>query len=235
MASKKRTRYCQLPTPGNIAGRSSSITNAFFNSIIPIHVPSDEEVIQALEILEIDPENITCAYCGAKSSEWDHFRAIINDQQPTGFITEIANLVPACGKCNQSKGKRDWKEWIKSEARLSPATRGVLNLEARIERLTRYEEQGRPTKIDFRSIVSEDIWQEHHTNWKSVIALLQESQKLAKQIREIVEAAPRHKDLATGQITYGVAAAPEDDVEEGPFFTHEEAKAKFADLLQSDR
>src|SRR5665213_2950080 len=111
MATKNRkSRYCQLPSPGNIAGRSSSITNAFFNSIIPIHEPSEEEVLGALRILEIDPDDIRCAYCGDKASEWDHLRPIIVDQQPTGFVTEIANLVPACGKCNQSKGNKHWRE-----------------------------------------------------------------------------------------------------------------------------
>ncbi len=54
----KKSRYCQLPSPGSIAGRSSSITNAFFNSIIPIHDPSEEEVLESLRILAIDPEDI---------------------------------------------------------------------------------------------------------------------------------------------------------------------------------
>ncbi|WP_216846981.1 HNH endonuclease [Granulicella sp. L60] len=102
--SAKRVRLCQLPTPGNIAGRSSSITNAFFNSIIPIDKPSEAEELEALAILKIEPNDIRCAYCGDKATEWDHLRAIIQDQEPTGYITEIANLVPACGKCNQSKG-----------------------------------------------------------------------------------------------------------------------------------
>ena len=53
--AKKRTRLCQMPTPGNIAGRSSSITNAFFNAIIPIVQPSEEEELEALQILGMDP------------------------------------------------------------------------------------------------------------------------------------------------------------------------------------
>jgi len=118
----KKTIYCQLPSPGNIAGRSSSITNAFFNAIIPVHAPTDEEALEALAILGMDKGNIRCAYCGDKSTEWDHLRPLITNQKPTGFITEIANLVPACGKCNQSKGKQYWLTWILSNARLSPKT-----------------------------------------------------------------------------------------------------------------
>jgi hypothetical protein len=88
--AKKRLRLCQMPSPGNIAGRSSSITNAFFNAVIPIISPSVEEEPEALAILGMDPADIRCAYCGDKSTEWDHLRPIITDQRPTGFITEIA-------------------------------------------------------------------------------------------------------------------------------------------------
>jgi HNH endonuclease len=92
----------------NVAGRSSSITNAFISAIIPVIEPSEEEEREALGILRIDPEDIRCAYCGDKATEWDHLRPIISNQEPTGYITEIANLVPSCGKCNQSY--ENWRQ-----------------------------------------------------------------------------------------------------------------------------
>jgi 5-methylcytosine-specific restriction endonuclease McrA len=187
--AKKRTHYCQLPTPGNIAGRSSSITNAFFNAIIPIVPPNEDEELEALSILQMDPADIRCAYCGDKSTEWDHLRPIITDQRPTGFITEIANLVPACGKCNQSKGKADWRTWMLSSARLSPTTRGKSDVEARIARLAIYEKWRQPTKMAIEEIVNDDLWREHQTNLSKVLELLKESQKLAKEIRAAVETA----------------------------------------------
>jgi len=187
--AKKKIRYCQLPTPGNIAGRSSSITNAFFNAIIPIDPPSEDEELQALSILQMDPADIRCAYCNDKSTEWDHLRPIIKDQRPTGFITEIANLVPACGKCNQSKGNADWRKWMRSSARLSPTTRGKSDVEARIARLAIYEQWRQPTKIAIEEIINDDLWQQHQTNLSKVLELLKESQKLAKEIRATVETA----------------------------------------------
>jgi len=39
----------RLPTQMKITGRSSSITNAFINSIIPVVKPRVEEVQQALQ------------------------------------------------------------------------------------------------------------------------------------------------------------------------------------------
>jgi len=55
----------RMPTPVKITGRSSSITNAFINSIIPVVPPSAEEVKQALEILGMTPETFQRAYCGS--------------------------------------------------------------------------------------------------------------------------------------------------------------------------
>lgn len=183
---KKRVRLCQLPSPGNIAGRSSSITNAFFNAIIPVISPTQEEEMTALEILCMQADDIRCAYCGDKSTEWDHLNAIIRGQRPTGYITEIANLVPACGKCNQSKGKAEWRVWITSSARLSPQSRAIVDIQARIDRLTAYEQWKQPRKIDFDRIVDSKLWEQHQLNWKAVLVLLKTSQELAREIKQAV-------------------------------------------------
>jgi hypothetical protein len=145
----KRIRYCLLPAPMSVTGRSSSITNAFINAIIPVIEPTEEEELEALRILQIDPKHICCAYCGDKATEWDHLRPIISNQEPTGYITEIANLVPSCGKCNQSKGKSYWRTWMEGNARLSPKIRGVTDLMERVARLQSYEAWRQPRKIDF--------------------------------------------------------------------------------------
>jgi len=182
----KRIRYCQLPAQMSVTGRSSSITNAFINAIIPVAEPTEEEELEALRILEMDPQDIRCAYCGDKSTEWDHFRPIISDQEPTGYITEIANLVPSCGKCNQSKGKSNWRTWMESNARLSPKSRGVPDLSARIKRLQMYEAWRQPRKIDFAAVVGPEMWRRHRENWRSVLDLLKQSQELAGEIRTII-------------------------------------------------
>jgi hypothetical protein len=65
-----------------------------FRRLIPIFPPTESEELEALSILEVDPANIQCEYCGDKSTEWDHLRPLITNQQPTGYVTEIANPVP---------------------------------------------------------------------------------------------------------------------------------------------
>lgn len=170
----------------SVTGRSSSITNAFVNAIIPCIPPTEAEEIEALSILKIAPDDIRCAYCGDTATEWDHLRPIITDQKPTGYITEIANLVPSCGKCNQSKGKSHWKKWMTGAARLSPKTRGIADINERIERLTAYENWKKPLKLDIPGIVGEKMWESHRVNWRRVLDLLKESQKLADKIRDAV-------------------------------------------------
>ena len=182
----KRTRYCQLPATMSVTGRSSSITNAFINAIIPTIEPTEAEELEALRILGMDPDNIRCAYCDDKATEWDHLRAIISNQEPTGYITEIANLVPACGKCNQSKGKSHWRAWMEGTAKLSPTTRGVPDIKDRIARLAAYEAWRKPKQIDFAAVVGPEMWQRHRKNWRDVLDLLKKSQELASEIRIIV-------------------------------------------------
>ena len=174
-----------------ITGRSSSITNAFINSIIPVVPPTAYEVKNALKILGMTPETFQCTYCGGVASEWDHLRPLVKEKKPTGFISEIHNLVPSCGKCNQSKGNKEWKTWILSNAKLSPTARGIKDIAERVKRLDAYERSKAPTKMDFAAIVGKEVWQQHQNNLERVQSLLRESQELAAKINTAVANAYR--------------------------------------------
>jgi len=174
----------QMPTPMTITGRSSSITNAFINSIIPVVPLTSEEVQLALEILGMTYETFQCVYCGASATEWDHLRPLVKNKKPTGFISELHNLVPSCGKCNQSKGNKEWKVWMLSKAKLSPTVRGIHDITNRIERLEAYERWGVPTRIDFEVIVGKELWEQHWENCEQVQKLMRKSQKLAQIINQ---------------------------------------------------
>ncbi|MBK7930055.1 MAG: HNH endonuclease [Bryobacterales bacterium] len=77
------------------------------NAILPRRIPTESEIARCLQILGLDADDLRCAYCGDPFTEWDHFRPIVSGRRPTGYFSEIANLVPACGKCNQSKGAKN--------------------------------------------------------------------------------------------------------------------------------
>jgi hypothetical protein len=177
----------QMPTPMSISGRSSSITAAFTSSIIPQVEPSDDEIRTALKILGMSPNEVQCAYCGANTTEWDHLRPLVKKQTPTGFISEIRNLVPSCGKCNQSKGNKYWRDWIIGDANLSPKSQHIPDLKKRIERLEKYESWGNIKPLDLRSMVDNAVWEEHWTNWQNLLKAMAKAQSHAIKLQEVIE------------------------------------------------
>lgn len=176
----------RMPTPVKITGRTSSITNAFVNGIIPVIEPTDAEIEDVLNILGMDTEHICCAYCGDPYTEWDHFRPLVKDKMPTGYISEIHNLVPACGKCNQSKGNKHWKTWMLSDASLSPHSRQISDIKYRIAKLEEFEQHYTPIKLDFEKIVGTEVWAQHWENCRKLHSLMQESQKHSDKIKELI-------------------------------------------------
>jgi hypothetical protein len=165
------------------------VTNAFVNGIIPCIPPTEAEVQEVLNILELRAEDLRCAYCGDPFTEWDHLRPLISGRRPTGYITEIANLVPACGKCNQSKSGSHWKKWITGPAKRSPATRGIADLHARIERLEKFEAWREPKVFNFEQVVGKELWERHWSNWKRLVDLMYECEVTAGQIRQAITSA----------------------------------------------
>ena len=169
--------------PLTITSRTSSITNAFVQAIVPRVEPSDEDRLLALKHLGMTPETMSCAYCGSDTTDWDHLRPLVRGKRPTGYIHEIRNLVPACGRCNQSKGGTDWRTWMESKAPGSPKTRGVGNLAERIERLRRFEEWGAVKPLIFGELVDKRIWEKHWANLNSIITAMKSAQSHAETLR----------------------------------------------------
>jgi len=175
----------QMPSVQTLVSRKSSITNAFVNSIIPVIIPTPDEIEEALGILGMDPSDVRCAYCGDKATEWDHLRPLVLKRRPTGYVTEIANLVPACGKCNQSKGNTHWRKWmLNSKAKLSPTARSVLDVSERIARLESYEKWRTPTKLDFEVILGTESWSHYWSLLEGVDSQMRECQNVADSLRQ---------------------------------------------------
>lgn len=175
-----------MPTPVKISARSSSITNSFVNSIIPVVQPSEIEVKAALNALGMNLHSCVCVFCGDKATEWDHLNALVKNKRPTGYISEIHNLVPACGKCNQSKGNTDWEAWMRGNAKLSPTTRRIFDLEDRIIKIKAYERIQKPTVINFKEIIGEVEWENYWHNCQLIHDSLQKIQPIAKNIQQKV-------------------------------------------------
>lgn len=173
-----------MPNPVTIMGRSSSITNSFVNGIIPSIEPSEEEIKEALTVLEQNEEDVRCVYCGDKKTEWDHLHPLIINKKHTSYITEISNLVPACGKCNQSKGNSDWKEWMVSSAEKSPKTRGVPDLEKRIKTIEKYDNYFKKRLVNLEELAGKELWEKYQRAYDSIIFNMESAQKIMDEIKQ---------------------------------------------------
>jgi hypothetical protein len=179
--------------PPKLTSRRSTLTGLFVMTLTPYIEPTEAEVDEALGILGMKRGACVCAYCGDKKSEWDHFRAVVLNRKPTGYITEIANLVPACGKCNQSRGNKDWKVWMTGDAAHSPARRGVQDIEARLGRLRDFSAWRNPVRIDFDTLIAPDKWTRHTENLATLLRSLEEAEVHAAELRLLAEVEARRQ------------------------------------------
>lgn len=186
----------EMPANMRISSRTSTITNAFVSSILPSIEPQEDEIKKCLEILELDANDLRCAYCGDKATEWDHLRPLVSSKKPTGYVSEIRNLVPACGTCNQSKRNKNWDDWITSDVKGSPNIRKPKDdLNVRIQRLRSYEDWGRVSPIDLEKAVDGKLWDNHWQNLEDMHKEMKNCQELADKIRSEIEKKLRAANL----------------------------------------
>lgn len=91
-----------------------------------------EEIAKVLEFFGTDPPE--CVYCGSHEVQrWDHLFPISR-----GGETVLGNLVPACAHCDNSKRAVPFEKWMVSDAKWSPKSRGVRDIDQRVERIKAY-------------------------------------------------------------------------------------------------
>ncbi|HEX4055361.1 MAG TPA: HNH endonuclease [Tepidisphaeraceae bacterium] len=179
-------RAFRMPAVQSMKSRKTSITNAFVSAIIPVVNPTDDEILEALTILGMKPESVECIYCGDKCNAWDHLWPIVVDRRPTGHISEIANLVPACQPCNSSKGNSHWKKWMLGDAPQSPNRRNIPTLHERVLRLEAYEHWRTPLRVDFEAIVGPEAYAAYWKELDRVIVELEQSQTMGEALRQTI-------------------------------------------------
>jgi hypothetical protein len=174
----------KLRTPLKITSRTSSITNSFVQAIIPMATGSEEESAEALAKLGMTIENLSCVYCGSPTTDWDHLRPLVQNSRPTGYISELKNLVPACGPCNQSKGAADWKAWMMGKARGSPTARGVGDVADRVARIEKFVSWGNVVPVQFKDMVPPEMWRDYWDQLSKVTNAMRAAQEKATLVRQ---------------------------------------------------
>ncbi len=86
------------------------------------------------EVVAFFKRGRACIYCGdGPIKRWDHLVAISK-----GGDTVLGNMVPACARCDDSKGAKDFREWALGKAKYSPKARGVPDIEKRLDDIDKY-------------------------------------------------------------------------------------------------
>ena len=177
----------KLPTKSDLKSRTSTISNAFAIAITPYIYPSEEEISSFL--MELHLKQGQCAYCLGKANAMDHVKPLVTNGLPTGYITEIRNLVPCCSACNSAKGAQDFKSWYKSAknvARLHLEGLTDTQIEERFEIISRYVDKI-PQPIDYKTILGDDMWNEYLRRKEEMISLLKDDQVFCDKLNAIIK------------------------------------------------
>ena len=176
----------KLTTKANLKGRSSTISNAFAISITPYIYPTSEEITDFYDLLAI--EEGQCAYCLGDANAMDHIKPLVTDGLPTGYITDIHNLVPCCSACNSAKGKKDFSEWYLSKNNVDRLhKKGLSNdkIQERFSVIKNYISRiGVP--LNYQEILGDDLWNEYLSRRKNLIAALRENQEFCDKLDAII-------------------------------------------------
>ncbi len=175
--------YFKEPKKIAITDCMTMIRRAFSSQIIPNAKINEVELVANLKTLGMTKDSIKCAYCGDVSTEWDHFMPLVEEKKPTGYITEINNLVPSCGKCNQSKGNRKWEDWFESNSKWSPKQRNIGNLKKIEENLKKFNKNERISNF-FDGKIDESDWQRYENKLQDIKDKLAELQSLADEFKK---------------------------------------------------
>lgn len=183
------SKQFKLPTKIKVSQRISSITNAFFNGIIPVLKPTDVEINKHLSILGMSETGYKCVYCGGEATTSDHLNPLVREKKPTGYITEIGNLVPSCNGCNQSKGNKNWRDFIdyllknskNDENRKSISEKQYSKVQNTLEN---FEKTFKPEKINFDNQEIQELLKLHLENYNTVIAAMNKSIDIERELTD---------------------------------------------------
>lgn len=190
----------KIPGKATISNRSSTVASQFARARAPYCKPSPAELVERYQKFGIDPAKPGCAYCGSPQTEWDHLFPMVEQSGWTGYFTELDNLIPACGKCNQSRGSRPFGAWMRGRAPMAPLQvfqlrdgmtpeRAAAEVERRVAVIEAVVADRPPRRLSYEIDALE---QQLETCRHELSALLVRAQAIAGQLRA------RYQERVTG-------------------------------------
>ncbi len=76
-----------------------------------------------------------------------------------------------------------------SEARLSPKTRGIKDINERVKRLESFQNmfEEKVHRLDFEDVVGTELWNEHWNNYFQILKMFDSSQQLSDKIKQVIK------------------------------------------------
>ena len=179
-----KTKF-KMPACQNLKNRSSTINNAYATSITPLVRPNDKDEIDQY-YKELGVKENQCVYCLKEGNGVDHLKPLVKDGMPSGYITDIHNLVPCCSRCNSSKGSKSFKDWYKSDnnaKRLKDLGLDDNAINERYKKISDYENKI-PGPIDYEKIVGKEKWDEYKKRKSDLIKQLEDDQKFLDELNK---------------------------------------------------
>lgn len=195
----------KIPGKATISNRSSTISSQFARARAPYFKPSGDDLLARYILFAIDPSSPSCAYCGAGQTEWDHLFPMVEQSRWTGYFTELSNLIPACGKCNQSRGSKPFAAWMRGGAPQSPlrvfqARDGMTpeQAQAEVERRIAVIEEAISCQPPRRLLYEVDQLEDELEQCRlELLALLMRSEEIAARLRNRYQALAQKVDSAS--------------------------------------
>jgi len=182
------TKKFKLPTKSDLKGRTSTINNAFVIAITPRIPPKESELAGYYTDLGI--EEGKCAYCLIGDGNCrDHLKPLVDQGMPTGYITDIHNIVPCCQKCNSSKGSKSFREWYiddKNVERLKAMGLSAETIASRYQTICCFEDKI-PEPLNYEKIVGKKLWNEYVKRKNEFYAALEDNQKFCNKLKDIID------------------------------------------------
>jgi len=155
-----------------------SVAHEFAHAMLPHEAYDETRVRDAVRGLGMDPDQLTCVYCGGEPTTWDHLIGLVEAREPRGPGNQLCNLVPSCGPCNQQKGGGDWRSFVQTSTRVPDDRRAQVEsiLDTHIR-----THSGAAFDLDESFFLEA---RELRRNRDLIVQLLVESQSLAVELRE---------------------------------------------------
>jgi len=120
-----------------------------------------------------------CAFCGgAEATRNDHLVPVINRGD---FVRK--NVVPACAKCDDSKGKKDFRSWMReATSKCSLRQRGFTDteIEERIQRIEQWQ-------VGYKPKTDQQLFGKNLSKYRLILEkmdnLIEEAQQLVNDVK----------------------------------------------------